>query len=123
VGKNKLYARKSKENQQKQLNLWFVATLILCLVVLVLSAFVYYVIIPSKQKIGINAFLDENGSSKASHLVCIEEDMTLAEIADRTDLTYDQLYEVMNIPEGTDPQTTLAELFDTYKAEAEDLDQ
>ncbi len=118
-----MYARKSKENQQKQLNLWFVATLFLCLIVLVLSAFVYYVIIPAKQKVGLNAFFDENGSSKASHLVCVEEDMTLAEIAERTDLTYEQLYEVMNIPEGTDPKTTLAELFDTYKEEAEGLDQ
>ncbi len=118
-----MYARKAPESQQKKLNLWFVATLFLCVLVLFLSAFVYYVVIPSRKNMGINALFDESENSQPSHLVCVEEDMTLAEIAERTDLTYEQLYTVMNIPEDTDPQTTLAELFAAYKEEAEGLDK
>ena len=114
-----MYAKKIDKNRQKKYNLWFVATLFLCVVVLILSGFVYYVFLPARNERGLEPFFEETDSAKASHMICIEEDMTLAEIAERTDLTYDQLYEVMNIPEDTDPETTLAELFETYKEEVE----
>lgn len=117
-----MYAKKTEQNNQKKYNLWFVATLFLCVIVLVLSAFVYYVFMPTRNEKGLNTLFDENAVAKASHMICIEESMTLAEIAERTDLTYAQLFEVMNIPEDTDPDITLAELFETYKEEAEELE-
>ncbi len=117
-----MYAKKTESNQQKKYNLWFVATLFLCVVVLVLSAFVYYVFLPMRNQRGLDKIFDESAVARASHMICIEEDMTLAEIAERTDLTYEQLFEVMNIPSDTDPKTTLAELFESYKEEAEGLE-
>ena len=117
-----MYAKKTNESLQKKYNLWFVATLFLCVVVLVLSAFVYYVFLPIRNEKSLNTFFDDTADAKASHMICIEESMTLAEIAERTDLTFSQLYEVMNIPSDTDPNTTLAELFESYKEEAEELE-
>ncbi|MEX1307332.1 MAG: hypothetical protein AB1Z19_02285 [Eubacteriales bacterium] len=69
----------------------------------------------------MSTLFDEGTEVKASHMICIEESMTLAEIAERTDLTFEQLYDVMNIPTDTDPNTTLGELFEAYKEEVEEL--
>jgi hypothetical protein len=110
--------KSNNENQKdcnKKNNPWFIATLFLCVAVLILSGIVFYVIKPKPGEVTINSLFKTDKGIEPIHTVCIEEDMTLAQIAVETELSLKQVCKTLNIDENTDPNTKLSELFDIYE--------
>gem|GEM_PF-1919945 len=108
--KNKHFGHKIRKN-----NPWFLATLSLCVTVLILSAVVFYVIRPKPGGVMLDKFFQKNGKVEHLNMICVDEDLTLKQIAADTELSYERLYNILDIEPGTDPDTKLSELFDEYE--------
>ncbi len=94
---------------------WFVAILLLCITVLILSGVVFYVVKPHHNNAMIEQIFPEAKAHEGFHIICIDENVTLKDIAEETHMTFEELYQSMNIAPGTDPNTRLCELFDDYE--------
>ena len=107
----------SKQNQKTHHNNtpWFIAILLLCMTVLILSGVVFYVVQPHNSGTMINQIFPEAKAHEGFHIICIDENVTLKDIAEETHMSYDELYKSMNIAPGTDPNTRLCELFEDYE--------
>ena len=101
---------KQKNNSSSNNSPWFIAVVFLCIAVLILSGIVFYVIKPHRSEIIMNKIFTTEERDERLHIICIDDEITLREIAEETHMSYEELYESMNIPSGTDPDIPICEL-------------
>lgn len=112
------FSDKNNEDNLKsnnKTNPWFFATLFLCITILILTAIVFYVIKSTPSEIAMKGFLKNGVKLEHTHTICVEEDMTLEQIAEESGLSFKQLCKTLGIDENTDPKTKLSDLFDEYE--------